>query len=399
MRKRIIPFLCAVLFISSIGGDYGQHRVMAASNKKDLSKYLVYSMKDWGEKQDVEIYDISKVTQDDNLDYQSGRIYRSFPQFEGPSIMNVYEFTQRPSFAGKARSVTLSDKDLLPENLLKYNLQVGDTVITKSFTYEQDGNTKNGKEPIEWEVKKVQIIYTMYGTKYSVAQWKLKGKGANISANYYLVAKKTLDYDEYFKFETETKLYTGTVLTKQKYTNSYKTKPSYFKGFVFDSLQGADIDFSINGNDLSWPFYWNTCNTTVYTGMMSIYKFAGQDTKSKPTKYALSKGILTTKDGYVKYNWLYGVSPYLIDGDVIAYQGLSVSHDGKLHWNHPYTDMSGFRPEMTLWTGVDTAKAKKPSDKYDITIEQLKDGTWRKNYEINYDVWKKLEDFVIWKID
>ena len=373
----------------------------APAKKTDVSKYLVYTKEDWNGDKRVDLFDHYYDGQNGNPNTDasllSGRVYFDYPANSNPEIINVYEFTKRPDFAGKARTVTLSDKDLLPEKLLKYNLQVGDTVITESFTYEQDGNIKNGKEPIEWKVEKVQIIYTMYGTDFSYAQAKLRGKGANISANYYLVAKKTLDYDEYFKIENWTQLYTGKSLTSQMYNNKFLKKTNRFKGFVHDSLQGVDIDFTIS-DAYTNRFIWNTNNTIAYTGMMSIYKFASKDTKSKPTNYALSKGIPITSKGYVKYNWIYGASPYYIDGKDIMYRGLSVSYDGKLRWNHPFTDMSGFRPEMTLWTGVDTAAGRKASNPYDITLSQFSNGTWRKKYEINYDVWKILEDYVIWKM-
>lgn len=411
MGNKILRILCVVLSVISITmADYGQVAIAATNTSKstktsaqktDMSKYLVYTKEDWEGNKKVELFDEyyggERGNPNTDLSILSGRVYYNYPANLNPAIMNVYEFTKRPDFAGKARTVTLSDKDLLPENLLKYNLQVGDTVITKSFTYEQDGNIKNGKEPIEWRVEKVQIIYTMYGTDFNYAQAKLRGKGANISASYYLVAKKTLDYDEYFKFENYTQLYSGKSLTNQTYNNKFVKKDGRFKGFLFDSLQGVDIDFTIS-DGFTNRFCWNTCNTTAYTGMMSIYKFADKDTKSKPTEYALSKGIPTTKKGYVKYNWLYGTCPYYIDGKSISLRALSVSYDGKLRWNHPFTDLSGFRPEMTLWTGIDTAAARKTGDPYDIAISQLEDGSWRKKYEINYEVWKKLEDFVTWEI-
>ena len=413
MKKKMLSIMCAALAILLITMvDYGDKGAMAATTKTsestkttvkktDMSKYLVYTKADWEGDKTVTLFDNYYSGQNGNQNTDasilSGRVYYDYPDNVNPEIINVYEFTKRPDFAGKVRTVTLSDKELLPENLLKYNLQVGDTVITKSFTYEQDGNTKNGKEPIEWKVEKVQLIYTMYGTDFSYSQAKLRGKGANISASYYLVAKKTLDYDEYFKFENWSQLYTGKSLTSQKYNNKFIKKDGRFKGFVFDSLQGVDIDFTISDSHIN-RFCWNTCNTTVYTGMMSIYKFAGKDTKSKPTDYALSKGIPTTKSGYVKYNWLYGTSPYYVNGKDLMYRGLSVSYDGNLRWNHPFIDLSGFRPEMTLWTGVDTAAARKTSDPYDITLSQSKDGSWRKKYEINYDAWKILENFITWKM-
>lgn len=405
MKKKTLLILCAVISITSftiVGYRQKEAIACAATAKKpDMSKYLVYTKADWDGDETVDLFDNYYGGEHGNPNTDasilSGRVYYDYPKDSNPKIINIYEFTKRPSFAGKARTVTLSDKDLLPEKLLTYNLQVGDTVITKSFTYEQDGNTENGKEAIVWKVEKVQIIYTMYGTDFNYAQRMLRGKGANISANYYLVAQNTLDYDEYFKFENWTQLYTGKSLTNQKYNNKFIKKDGRFKGFVFDSLQGADIDFTISDSRIN-RFYWNTCNTTVYTGMMSIYKFAGKDTKSKPTEYAISKGIPITNKGYAKYNWLYGTIPYYIDGKDFMYRGLSVSPDGKLRWDHPYIDKSGFRPEMTLWTGVDTAAARKTGDKYDISISQLSKGTWRKNYEINYDIWKKLEDFVTWTI-
>jgi hypothetical protein len=412
MKKKVISTFCAVLIIiSSIMIGFGQDGVMAASKtsestkttskKTGYAKYLVYTKEDWEGDKRVDLFDQYNSGEHGNPNTDasilSGRVYYSYPPDINPEVMNVYEFTKRPDFAGKARTITLSDQDLLPEKLLKLNIQVGDTIITKSFTYEQDGNTKNGKEPIEWKVEKVQLIYTMYGTDFNYSQGKLRGKGANLSASYYLVANKTLDYDEYFKFENYTQLYTGKSLTNQTYNNKFVKKDGRFKGFVFDSLQGADIDFTISDN-LKNRFCWNTCNTTAYTGMMSIYKFAGKDTKSKPTEYALSKGIPTTKSGYVKYNWLYGVSPYYIDGKDYMFRALSVSHDGNLRWNHPFVDLSGFRPEMTLWTGIDTAAARKTGDPYDISISQWSDGSWRKKYEINYDVWKAYEDIVVWKI-
>lgn len=414
MKKKILLTLFAVLSIISFTQiGFGQKvakasqliltpRVTKAQAKEtDMSKYLVYTKADWDGDKQVDLFDNYNDGEHGNSNTDasilSGRVYYDYPRNANPEIINVYEFTERPKFAGKARTVTLADKDLLPERLLKKNIQVGDTVITKSFTYEQDGNKKNGKESIEWKVEKVQIIYTMYGTDFNYAQGKLRGKGANISASYYLVAKKTLDYDEYFKFENWTQLYTGESLTNQKYKNKFIKKDGRFKGFVFDSLQGVDIDFTISDSHTN-RFCWNTCNTTVYTGMMSIYRFAGKDTKSKPTKYALSKGIPVTKKGYAKHNWLYGTAPYNIDEKDIAFRGLSVSDKGKLRWNHPFTDLSGFRPEMTLWTGIDTAKARKTNDKYDISLSQLEKGTWRKKYEINYDVWKNLENFVTWKI-
>jgi hypothetical protein len=373
----------------------------APAKEADMSKYLVYTKADWDGDKTVDLFDKYYEGEHGNPNTDasilSGRVYYNYPDNVNPEIINVYEFTKRPAFAGKARTVTLSDKDLLPEDLLKYNLQVGDTVITKSFTYEQDGNTQNGKEPIEWNVERVQIIYTMYGTDFSYAQAKLRGKGANVSASYYMVAKNTLDYDEYFKFENWTQLYTGKSLTNQKYSNKLVKKDGRFKGFVFDSLQGVDVDFTISDSHIN-RFCWNTCNTTAYTGMMSIYKFAGRDTKSKPTEYALSKKTPITKNGYAKYNWLYGTSPYYIDSKDIMFRALSVSFDGNLRWNHPFTDLSGFRPEMTLWTGIDTATARKTGDPFDISLSQLKDGSWRKKYEINYNIWKVLEDFVTWKI-
>lgn len=417
MMKKMISILCMVITVLSIILIYpssvttaagitktstSSNKTASSSNTKkiDISKYLVYTIKNWNAgKKRVELFDIADYIDEEqsyfDFSVMGGQIYKKYPSSSDPSIMNVYEFTERPSFAGKPRTITLSDTDLLPENLLKYNLQVGDTVITKTFTYEQDGNAKNGKEPIEWEVKKVQIIYTMYGDKGDPVTFKIRANGANISANYYLVAKKTLDYDEYFKFESGPNLYTGTALKKQKYDNKYVKEPNNFKGFVFDPLQGANIDFTIS-DDYYNRFYWNTCNTTVYTGMISIYNFEGQNAKSLPTEYALSKGVPTDNKGYVKYNWLYGVSPYLIDGKSIAYRGMSISSSGKLHWNHTFTDKAGYRPEMTIWTGIDTAKIN--NKKYDLTEKELTNGTWRKKYEINYDVWKSLENFVTWKI-
>lgn len=405
MKKKTLLILCSTLFIilfMMVG--YGQKGVIACAataKKTDMSKYLVYTKANWEGDKTVDLFErrnyVENLNPNTDASILSDRVYYSYPDNANPKVINVYEFTKRPSFAGKARTVTLFDKDLLPEKLLTYNLQVGDTVITKSFTYEQDGNINNGKEAIVWKVEKVQIIYTMYGTDFKYAQQKFRGKGANISASYYLVAKQTLDYDEYFKFENWTQLYTGKSLTGQTWRNKFIKKDGRFKGFLFDSLQGVDIDFTISDSHEN-RFCWNTCNTTAYTGMMSIYKFAGKDTKSKPTDYALSKGIPTTKDGYADYNWLYGTSPYLIDNKEIMYRGLSVSYDGDLRWNHPFVDLSGFRPEMTLWTGVDTAAGRKTNDPYDITLSQLKDGSWRKKYEINYNVWKELEDFVTWKM-
>jgi len=111
---------------------------------------LVYTIDDWSKgKKKVELFDnYYDKNPNTNMSVLSGQVYQILSKTTpDPVIMNVYEFTSRPDFAGKKRTITLSDKDLLPENLLKYNLQVGDTVITESFAYEQDGNIKNGKEP------------------------------------------------------------------------------------------------------------------------------------------------------------------------------------------------------------------------------------------------------------
>lgn len=360
--------------------------------KKDISKYLVHETDDKGNGQSVyKNYDKDNVNTNvydvvyrDPIETTSGTL--------GFKYKAVYEITERPDFAGKVKTVTLSDKDLLPENLLKYNLQVGDIVKTESFTYEQDGNSSNGEEAIEWEVVKVQYIYTVYPFKANMRTYKLRGSGANLSASYFLRATKTLDYDEYFKFENWTQLYSGTALTNQTYTSMHKKEGSELDNtFVFDTLHGADVDFTYDLKNT----YWNTCNTTAYTGMISIYKSAEADMRAKPTAYALSKGIPVTNDGYVKYNWLYGTSPYLINDKEIDFRGLSVSYDGNLKWNSPYGDKAGFRPEMTLWTGVDTAGLH---DDYDVTSKDLSRGSWRALYEINYEIWKELEDFTIWKL-
>lgn len=316
----------------------------------------------------------------------------------------VYEFTERPSYAGKAKTVTLSDKELLPENLLSHNIQVGDIVTTESFTYEQDGNTGNGKEAIAWEVVKVQYIYTVNPRNYNSrnayrGKMSLYMNGANLSASYFLRAVNTLDYDEYFMFENYTSLYTGTALTNQKEAVSYRQAKDYEDSnkFVYDSLQGADVNFRMFAADTisDGYLYWNTGNTTAYTGMISILKSENADMKSKPTEYALSKGIPTTSGGYAEYNWLYGGSPYMLNGKPVWYKGLTVSTDGNLRWNNTFHDKAGFRPELTLWTGIDTAAVHTD---YDLELDNLNDGSWRKSYEINYDVWKDYEAFVEWNL-
>lgn len=390
-----------------------------AAPSVDASQYLVYEYfladqdKNYGDS--VELYtDYDEGTSNeynintDLLNYGALYHYDSYQML----YTGVYEFTERPSYAGNTKTITLSDKDLLPENLLKYNIQVGDIITTESFTYEQDGNTGNGKEAIVWEVVKVQYIYTVHPREYSASR-AYRGKlplymnGANLSASYYLRAVNTLDYDEYFKFENYTKLYSGTALTNQTYANKYHTNDLYgcsegHDTFVYDSLQGADVNFRVlvrgnvtGTNNNQHRMYWNTCNTTAYTGMISILKSEGANMQSKPTKYALSKGIPTTSAGYVQYNWLFGVSPYLLNGKPVWYKGLSVSDTGSLKWNNVFADKSGFRPELTLVTGVDTAAIHTD---YDLKLAAVKDGSWRESYEINYDIWKDYEAFVRWDI-
>ena len=326
------------------------------------------------------------------------------------SLRNVYEITSRPKEAGNAKTITLSDKDLLPENLIKKGIMVGDTIITQSFQYEQDGNTGNGKEAIEWVVEKMQIINTVNPYKKRYMEPKGYVKGGNISINYYLTSKYVLDYDEYFMCADNKTLYTGSALTKQSNSNdpnnlfeltgntiNDSSDNNSLTTYVNECCNGAEINFALKAAGTT-AHYWNVRNTYAYTSLMSIHRFADKTSiHVKPTEYAKLKGIPTTSKGYVEYNWLYGVSPYYEEDDkMIAFNGLSVKYDGKLKWNQIFTDKAGYRPELVLWTGVETVAYHNTAD---VTVQELEDGTWRKKYEINYDIWKPYESFVTWKVE
>lgn len=48
IMKKLLTFLCAVLSVITFTfGVYGQTEVLAATKKNDVSKYLVYTKKDW----------------------------------------------------------------------------------------------------------------------------------------------------------------------------------------------------------------------------------------------------------------------------------------------------------------------------------------------------------------
>ncbi len=219
------------------------------------------------------------------------------------------------TYSGKTASFTVTVTESSSSVITSVN--VGDIITFGA--YEQDNNTSNGKEAIEWQVLDVQ-----------------NGKAL-------IISKYALDCKAYNETYTDVTWETCTLRTWLN-SNFYNTAfSSADKNKIIKTTVTADAnpDYSTDPGN-------NTSDNVFLLSITEANKYFASNAarQCKSTAYATAQGVWTSSSGYCWW-WLRSPGYYLSDASDVDYIGSIITYG-----SYVYDDDFAVRP--ALWISLDS---------------------------------------------